>query len=93
MVYHSPPIISLNIDSGKMDSFGHNLPFCGLPFPSGNITVHPGLQLNLRFEIELLCDILNLEISDLRLGTALKVYPGLSKLPSFKALGANSSPG
>merc|ERR1719167_552682 len=52
----------------------------------------PDLKLNLKFEIEVLCKTLNLEISDLRPGAALKDYQRLGKLLSFKGFGVNSTP-
>lgn len=42
------------------------------------------LKLNLKFEIEVLCKHLQLEISELRPGNALKDYQRLEKLLCFK---------
>merc|ERR1719495_1950125 len=53
----------------------------------------PDLKLNLKFEIEVLCKTLNLEISELRPGNALKDYQRLGKLLSFKGFGVNTTPG
>jgi len=55
------------------------------------------LKLNLKFEIEVLCKTLNLEINELRPGNLLKDYHRIGKLLSFKgfgvgANGASSSP-
>ena len=44
----------------------------------------PDLKLNLKFEIEVLCKHLQLEISELRPGNALKDYQRLEKLLCFK---------
>ena len=52
----------------------------------------PDLKLNLKFEIEVLCKTLNLEISELRPGNALKDYQRLGKLLSFKGFGVNTTP-
>ena len=52
----------------------------------------PDLKLNLKFEIEVLCKTLNLEISELRPGNALKDYQRLGKLLSFKGFGVSSAP-
>merc|ERR1719309_1905433 len=51
----------------------------------------PDLKLNLKFEIEVLCKTLNLEISELRPGSALKDYQRLGKLLDIKGFGMNSS--
>jgi len=49
------------------------------------------LKLNLKFEIEVLCKHLSLEISELRPANVLKDYQRLEKLLSFKDLGASTS--
>jgi len=51
----------------------------------------PDLKLNLKFEIEVLCKTLNLEISELRPGNLLKDYQRLGKLLSFKGFGVSTS--
>ena len=51
----------------------------------------PDLKLNLKFEIEVLCKTLSLDISDLRPGAALKDYQRLGKLLSFKGFGVNTT--
>ena len=51
----------------------------------------PDLKLNLKFEIEVLCKTLNLEISELRPGNALKDYQRLGKLLDIKGFGMNTS--
>ena len=51
----------------------------------------PDLKLNLKFEIEVLCKTLGLDISELRPGAALKDYQRLGKLLSFKGFGVNTT--
>ena len=51
----------------------------------------PDLKLNLKFEIEVLCKTLNLELADLRPGNLLKDYQRLGKLLDIKGFGLNSS--
>merc|ERR1719209_431942 len=68
------------------------------PWTSGLMNIlaelhaEPDLKLNLKFEIEVLCKTLNLEISELRPGNALKDYQRLGKLLSFKGFGVNTTP-
>merc|ERR1719309_918919 len=67
------------------------------PWTSGLMNIlaelhaEPDLKLNLKFEIEVLCKTLNLEISELRPGNALKDYQRLGKLLDIKGFGMNSS--
>merc|ERR1719186_2378621 len=49
------------------------------------------LKLNLKFEIEVLCKTLNLEISELRPGNALEDFQRLGKLLDIKGFGVNPS--
>ena len=51
----------------------------------------PDLKLNLKFEIEVLCKHLQLEISELRPGNVLKDHQRLEKLLSFKDLGSSTA--
>merc|ERR1719186_523680 len=51
----------------------------------------PDLKLNLKFEIEVLCKTLNLEISELRPGNALEDFQRLGKLLDIKGFGVNPS--
>ena len=46
----------------------------------------PELKLNLKFEIEVLCKHLALEISELRPGNVLKDYQRFEKFLSFKVV-------
>ena len=67
------------------------------PWTSGLMNIlaelhaEPDLKLNLKFEIEVLCKTLNLEISELRPGNALKDYQRLGKLLDIKGFGMNTS--
>ena len=46
----------------------------------------PELKLNLKFEIEVLCKHLSLEISELRPGNVLKDYQRFEKFLNFKVI-------
>merc|ERR1719369_2557358 len=51
----------------------------------------PDLKLNLKFEIEVLCKTLSIEINELRPGNLLKDYQRLGKLLSFKGFGVTAT--
>jgi len=88
LLYVVPFVAKVLESAAKSKVFKPPCPWTmGLMNLLAELHAEPDLKLNLKFEIEVLCKHLHIEISDLRPGNALKDYQRLGKL--LKNLGSN----
>jgi len=89
LLYVVPFVAKVLESASKSKVFKPPCPWTmGLMNLLAELHAEPDLKLNLKFEIEVLCKHLQIEISDLRPGNALKDYQRLEKLLCFKELGS-----
>lgn len=92
LLYVVPFVAKVLESAAKSKVFKPPCPWTtGLMNILAELHAEPDLKLNLKFEIEVLCKTLNLEISELRPGNALKDYQRLGKLLDIKGFGMNTS--
>jgi CCR4-NOT transcription complex subunit 1 len=87
------PFVAKVLESAKVSKvFKPPCPWTmGLMNLLAELHTEPELKLNLKFEIEVLCKHLSLEIAELRPGNVLKDYQRFEKFLSFKDLGASTT--
>ena len=92
LLYVVPFVTKVLESAGKSKVFKPPCPWTqGLMNLLAELHAEPDLKLNLKFEIEVLCKTLNLEISELRPGNLLKDYQRLGKLLDIKGFGISPS--
>ena len=92
LLYVVPFVTKVLESASKSKVFKPPCPWTqGLMNLLAELHAEPDLKLNLKFEIEVLCKTLNLEISELRPGNLLKDYQRLGKLLDIKGFGMNTS--
>merc|ERR1719309_1180559 len=92
LLYVVPFVAKVLESAAKSKVFKPQCPWTsGLMNLLAELHAEPDLKLNLKFEIEVLCKHLQIEICDLRPGNALKDYQRLEKLLSFKDLGGTNT--
>merc|ERR1719309_1642421 len=92
LLYVVPFVAKVLESAAKSKVFKPPCPWTmGLMNLLAELHAEPDLKLNLKFEIEVLCKHLQIEICDLRPGNALKDYQRLEKLLSFKDLGGTNT--
>jgi CCR4-NOT transcription complex subunit 1 len=93
LLYVVPFVAKVLESTAKSKVFKPPCPWTmGLMNLLAELHTEPDLKLNLKFEIEVLCKTLSVEIAELRPGNALKDYQRLGKLLSFQGFGINTAP-
>ena len=92
LLYVVPFVTKVLESAAKSKVFKPPCPWTqGLMNLLAELHAEPDLKLNLKFEIEVLCKTLNLEIAELRPGNLLKDYQRLGKLLDIKGFGLNTT--
>merc|ERR1719282_2020612 len=92
LLYVVPFVTKVLESASKSKVFKPPCPWTqGLMNLLAELHAEPDLKLNLKFEIEVLCKTLSIELAELRPGNLLKDYQRLGKLLDIKGFGLNTS--